>query len=58
MDSLMFSRPDLISRWAGIVFESWYIFSFLIFGFVMSVLCRTFFHSPAERISDRKANRS
>ena len=58
VDSVMFSHSDLISRWMGIVFESWYRFSFLIFGFVMSVLCRTFFHSTAERISDRKAIRS
>ena len=45
VDSVMFSDSDLISRWAFIVFESWYIFSVLIFGFVMSVLCHMRFLS-------------
>ena len=31
VDSVMFSHSDLISRWAVIVIESWYIFSFFNF---------------------------
>ena len=31
--SMMFSHSDLISRWAGIVFESWYRFSHFSFLF-------------------------
>ena len=33
VDSVMFSDSDLISRWAGIVFESWYRFSHFNFLF-------------------------
>ena len=33
VDSVMFSDSDLISRWAGIVFESWYRFSHFPFLF-------------------------
>ena len=63
VDSVMFSESDLISRWAGIVFESWYRFSHFTFCFVMSVISRTFFPLhillwTAERMSDRKAVRS
>ena len=59
VDSVMFSHSDLISRWAGIVFESWCIdFLILLFCFVLSVISRTFFHWIAERMSDRKAVRS
>ena len=45
VDSVMFSHSALISRWAGIVFESCYRFSHshLTFCFVMSVISRTFF---------------
>ena len=59
VDSVMFSHSDLISRLAGIVFESWYRFSFFFF---LALLCQFYveyyFHSPAERISDWKAIRS
>ena len=63
VDSVMFSHSDLISRRAGIVFESWYRFSHFTFCFVMSVISRTFFPLhillwTAERMSDRKAVRS
>ena len=64
VDSVMFSHSDLISRWAGIVFESRCIdFLILLFCFVMSVISRTFFPLhillwTAERMSDRKAVRS
>ena len=30
MDSVMFSHSDLISRWAVIVFASWYIYIFFL----------------------------
>ena len=59
VDSVMFSHSDLISRWAVIVFESWYIFSFFNFWlFLCQFYVEHFFHSPAKRISDRKAIRS
>ena len=37
--SVMFSHSDLISRWAGIVFESWYRFSHFsfLFGYVSHI---------------------
>ena len=59
VDSVVFSHSDLISRWAGIVFESWYRFFYLFF-LIMSVVSRTFFPMhilfvTAERMSDRKA---
>ena len=40
VNSVMFSDSDLISRWAGIVFESWYIFShftFVLFCYVSHI---------------------
>ena len=40
VDSVMFSHSDLISRWAGIVFESWYRFShftFFLFCYVSHI---------------------
>ena len=56
VDSVMFSHSDLTSRWAGIVFESWYRFCHFTF-FVL--LCQSyldhFFHWTAERMSDRTA---
>ena len=66
--SLMFSHSDLISRWAGIVFESWYMFSIYFFVFsVMSVISRFFFHYTffsgllngclIGRLYDRKPNK-
>ena len=39
VDIVMFSHLDLISRWAGIVFESWYRFSHFTF-----LLCYVSFH--------------
>ena len=33
VDSVMFSHSDLISKWTGIVFESWYRFSHFTFLF-------------------------
>ena len=40
VDSVMFSDSDLISRWARIVFESWYRFSHFIFFFAL--LCQSY----------------
>ena len=60
----MFSHSDLISRWAVIVFESWYSFSHFTFVFCYFSLISNIFsttHSSlwtAERMSDRKAERS
>ena len=34
VDSVMFSHSDVISRWAGIVFESWY--RFFLYKFLFS----------------------
>ena len=54
MDSVMFSH----SRSPGIVFESWYRFSFSIFVLLCQFYFEHFSHSTAERIFDRKAIRS
>ena len=64
VDNVMFSHSDLISRWAGKVFESWYsFFCFLNICLVMLVVSRTFFPPhillwSAERMSGRKDIRS
>ena len=39
VDGVMFSHSDLISRWAGIVFESWYSFSHFT---VFVLLCQSY----------------
>ena len=58
----MFSHSDLISKWAGIVLESWYIFSHFTFLFCYVSHISNFFPLhillwTAERMSDRKAVR-
>ena len=63
VNSAMFSYPDLISRWAGIVSSPGIDFLILLFCFVISDISRTFFPLhillwTAERMSDRKAVRS
>ena len=57
VDSVMFSLSDLILKWAVLVFESWYIFAFLIFGFIMSVLCRTLNGFLIGRLFDHKPDK-
>ena len=61
--SVMFSHSDLISRWTGIVFESWYRFSHFTFSFCFVSHILNIFPLPillwtTERMSDRKAVRS
>ena len=63
VDSVMFSYPDLISRWAGIVSSPGIDFLILLFCFVMSDISRKkiplhILLWTAERMSDRKAERS
>ena len=45
VDSVMFSHSDLISRWAGIVFESWYRFSHFTFLLCQSYLEHLFHYT-------------
>ena len=66
VDSVMFSHSDLISRWAGIVFEPWYRFFSSYFFLVMSVVSEHFSHCTffsgllngclTGRLFDRKTN--
>ena len=63
VNSGVFSHLDLISRWAGIVFESWYRFSIFTFLFcyvshISNIFPLHVLLWTAERMSDRKAVRS
>ena len=63
VDSVMFSHSDLISRWAGVVSESWYRFSHFSFMFCyVSHISNIFFTGLLngcliERLFDRKPNK-
>ena len=68
VDSVMFSHSDLISRWAGIVFQSWYRFSHFTFLYCyVSHISNIFFHYTffsgvlkgclIGRLYDRKTNK-
>ena len=67
VDSVMFSDSDLILRWAGIVFESWYTgFSHFTVLFYCPLYLEHFFHYTffsgllnvclIGRLCDRKPN--
>ena len=59
VDSVMFSHSDLISRWAGIVFETWYFtFLFCYVSHISNIFPLHILLWTAERMSDRKAVRS
>ena len=67
VDSVMFSHSDLISRWAGIVFESWLDFHFTFLFYYVSHISNIFFHYTLfsgllngcliGRLYDRKPNK-
>ena len=63
VDSVMFSHSYLISRWAGMVFESWYRVSHFTFLFcfvshISNIFPLHILLWTAERMSERKAVRS
>ena len=63
VDSVMLSHSDLNSRWAGILFESWYRVSHFTFLFcyvshISSIFPLHILLWTAEQMSDRKAVRS